>query len=106
MATDTIPDRTMATAVALAAAARPDPNTLLTRRQAAAALTAAGYPTAPATLARKACVGGGPKFRKWGRLPMYRWADALEWAQSRLSPPVASTSELDRLRQPDTWPSN
>jgi hypothetical protein len=106
MAPETIPTQTSTSTVALATAAPPDPETLLTRRQVAAALTAAGYPTAPATLARKASVGGGPKFSKWGRLPIYRWADALEWAQSRLSPPVASTSELDCLRQPKPWPSN
>jgi hypothetical protein len=27
--------------------------------------------------------------------PRYRWGDALQWAQSRLSKTVVSTSELD-----------
>jgi hypothetical protein len=72
-----------------------DPDTLLTRRPAAAALTAAGYPTAPATLARKASVGGGPVYRRYGPRVVYRWADLLDWAQSRLGPPIRSTAELD-----------
>jgi len=99
MAPDTIPTRTAASAAPLAAAARPetappDPETLLTRRAAATALTAAGYPTAPATLARKAS-GGGPPYRRFGPRVIYRWADLLEWAEARLSPPIRSTSEAD-----------
>jgi hypothetical protein len=71
------------------------PDTLLRRRDAAAALRAAGYPTAPATLATLACRGGGPPFRRFGRVPLYRWADLLDWAGSRLSAPMRSTSEAD-----------
>jgi hypothetical protein len=63
---------------------------LLTRRDAAAALTAAGYPVARATLATRAVRGGGPPFRRFGRVPLYRWGDLLDWAQSRLSPPTQS----------------
>lgn len=66
----------------------------LTRQQTSAALTAAGYPTAVSTLACLATRGGGPIFRKFGRKPLYRWADSLEWAQKRLSKAVRSTSEL------------
>jgi hypothetical protein len=61
----------------------------------AQALTEAGFPTAPATLATKATRGGGPPFRLYGRIPLYRWGDALEWAQNRLSKPRWSTSEGD-----------
>src|SRR5271154_2572912 len=46
-----------------------DPDTLLTRVGCAAALTAAGFPTSPKTLATKASRGGGPPFRRWGGLP-------------------------------------
>jgi hypothetical protein len=74
-----------------------DPEALLTRNDTAIALTAAGYPTAAATLATKASRGGGPRFRKFGPRPLYRWADALDWAQSKLGPAVSSTAELDRL---------
>ncbi len=99
MAPDTIPTRTSTSAVALATAANPDPDTLLTRRQAAAALTAAGYPTAPATLARKASVGGGPVYRLYSSRVVYRWGDLVAWARSRMSPPVRSTAELDTARR-------
>jgi hypothetical protein len=72
-----------------------DPATLLTRTAAATALTDAGYPTSPATLATKASRGGGPSFRRYGRVPLYSWRDLIEWAQSRLGPPMRSTSEAD-----------
>ncbi len=39
-----------------------DPETLLTREAVAEALTDAGYPTSPKTLATKASRGGGPHF--------------------------------------------
>jgi hypothetical protein len=70
---------------------------LLRRRQVAEALTVAGYPVKPATLATKASRGGGPPFRMFGRVPLYRWGDALGWAKSRLSPPRRSTSEADAI---------
>ena len=70
-----------------------DPNALLRRKQTAIALTASGFPTAEATLATKATRGGGPKYRVFGKIPLYRWGDALAWAESRLSAPRGSTSE-------------
>jgi hypothetical protein len=66
---------------------------LLTRNAAAAALTEAGYPTSPATLATKATRGGGPPFRRYGSRPLYKWGDALRWAQSRLGPLICNTSQ-------------
>jgi hypothetical protein len=57
------------------------------------ALTAVGFPVRPATLATKATRGGGPAFRLFGKKPLYRWGDALDWARSRLSAPRRSTSE-------------
>jgi hypothetical protein len=65
------------------------------RRAAAQFLTERGYRTAPATLARLACVGGGPAFRRFGRKPLYDEDDLLDWARSRLSAPMRSTSEAD-----------
>ena len=70
-----------------------DENALLGRADAAKALTAAGFPVSPATLATKATRGGGPRYRLFGRRPLYRWGDALEWAHGRLSEPVSNTSE-------------
>jgi hypothetical protein len=72
-----------------------DPETLLRRGDAASALREAGYPVARATLATLACRGGGPAFQRFGRVPLYRWADLVEWARSRCSPPMRSTSEAD-----------
>jgi hypothetical protein len=72
----------------------PDPTALLTRQATANALTAAGYPTSVATLTTKATRGGGPQYHKWGPRVMYRWADALQWAESRLSGPRRNTSDV------------
>ena len=71
----------------------------LDRRQAAQFLTDRGYRTAPATLAKLACVGGGPLFRSWGRKPLYLASDLLAWAEARTSGPRRSTSD------PGTGPS-
>jgi hypothetical protein len=71
----------------------PDPDERLRRADAAAFLTAAGFPTSPATLATKATRGGGPPFSLFGRLPLYRRADLLAWATARTSGPFGSTSE-------------
>lgn len=46
------------------------------------------------TLAKLACVGGGPRFRKLGRFPVYTAEDLEAWAESRLSDPVSSTAEF------------
>jgi hypothetical protein len=72
------------------------PDTKLRRDATAEALTEAGYPISPATLATKAIRGGGPPFRLFGRIPIYTWAEALAWAEGRMSAPRRSTSETDR----------
>ncbi len=46
------------------------------------------------TLAKLACVGGGPKFKKIGPYPLYTTEDLDEWAEARMSRVVSSTSEL------------
>jgi hypothetical protein len=68
---------------------------LLTRDQVAVALTAAGFPIKPKTLATKASRGGGPIYRLFGTRPLYRWGDALGWAEGRLATPRRSKSEAD-----------
>jgi hypothetical protein len=60
-----------------------------------------GIPCAPATLAKYACIGGGPAFRKAGKFPIYARDDLDAWAKSRLSERISSTSELSR-RQAET----
>ncbi len=72
-----------------------DPEARLTRRAAAAALTAAGFPTAGASLATLASRGGGPVYRRYGPRALYRWGDLIQWAESRLTAPRRSTSEAD-----------
>ena len=71
------------------------PNALLTRAQTGAGLRAEGYPVADKTLATLASRGGGPPYRRFGARVLYRWGDALDWARSRLSAPLHSTSEAD-----------
>jgi hypothetical protein len=70
-----------------------NPDALLTRDTVAKALTEAGFPVKAKTLATKATRGGGPAYQLFGTRPLYRWRDALAWAQSRLSAPRGSTSE-------------
>jgi hypothetical protein len=70
------------------------PSTLLRRTDCAAALTESGYPTSPKTLATLATRGGGPPYHKFGRTVLYRWSNALGWAEARLSPPRCSSSEF------------
>ena len=63
-----------------------DPDRLLTREQAAEALTEAGFPTSVSTLSaviRK----GGPPYKIYGRVALYRWEDLLGWAKSKLREP-------------------
>lgn len=73
-----------------------NPEALMTRDQVAAALTAAGFPVRPKTLATKASRGGGPPFRHFGARVLYRWGDAYDWACSRLTGVVRNTSEVCR----------
>ena len=77
-----------------------DDDTLLTRDMAAAALTEAGYPVKSKTLATKATRGGGPPYRLFGVRPLYRWGDALAWAQGRLSAPRRGDMEVCRIAVP------
>jgi hypothetical protein len=55
-----------------------------------------GFTTA-GTLEKLASIGGGPKFVKVGRFPVYTPEDLDDWVRSRMSPKVSSTSELDAV---------
>lgn len=48
----------------------------------------------PRTLAKLAVIGGGPVFRRAGRVPLYTHEALDEFAASITSPTVHSTSEL------------
>jgi hypothetical protein len=41
-----------------------------------------GITRAPQTLAKLACVGGGPRFVKAGRIPLYKPEDLDSWARN------------------------
>lgn len=68
-------------------------NRLLTRHEASEYIREKGLPASSATLRKLACVGGGPKFRRFGRHVRYDPSDLNAWIESRLSKPLASTSE-------------
>lgn len=66
----------------------------LSRAEVSAYLKAKwGISRAPATLAKLACVGGGPRFESANRTPLYREMEVDIWAQSILSPLKSSTSD-------------
>jgi hypothetical protein len=72
------------------------PRRLLRRAEAARyVIESWGYPVSPKTLAKLAVVGGGPKFRKASRFPLYETGDLDDWVRSKLSCPVTSTSALN-----------
>lgn len=56
----------------------------LTRRQASAFLTERGYRLAPATLQALASRGGGPPYRRFGKLALYAQGDLEAWVLERL----------------------
>jgi hypothetical protein len=74
------------------------PDVRLTRERTAAALTALGYPVSAKTLSTKATRGGGPPYFLFSGRALYRWGDALAWAQSLTTPPRRSTAEADAQR--------
>jgi hypothetical protein len=65
------------------------------RRTAASEYLAAnwGVSRSPSTLAKLAVIGGGPTFRRAGRVPLYAKDDLDAWVRSKLSAPMRSTSE-------------
>jgi hypothetical protein len=66
----------------------------LRRREASAYLREVhGLQVAPSTLAKAACLGGGPIFESFGRFPYYRPEMLDTYAESRLSGPRRSTSD-------------
>jgi len=71
-----------------------DPDAFLTRDRVVIALNEIGFPVTVATLATKATRGGGPPYRLFGKKPLYRWSEALAWAEAKLSAPRCNTSEL------------
>ena len=56
-----------------------------------------GIPTTVSTLAKWACLGGGPSFQKLGRTVLYPAAELDVWATSRLSGTKRHTSDPGTL---------
>ena len=52
-----------------------------------------GLNRAPGTLAKYAVIGGGPTFRRAGRVPLYTTDDLDKWVASKLEEPMRSTSD-------------
>jgi hypothetical protein len=52
-----------------------------------------GIDRKPATLAKYACVGGGPRYVLDGRVPLYPEPELDAWAEARISPLKSSTSD-------------
>ena len=70
----------------------------LRRREASAYLDEVhGLQEAPTTLAKKACLGGGPVFESFGRVPYYRPESLDSYAEARLSGPRRSTSDRGKV---------
>jgi hypothetical protein len=68
--------------------------TYLRRRAAAEYLREQrGIPCSEKTLAKLACIGGGPIYRRFGRIPLYLIADLDAYAEAKLSKPIRSISE-------------
>src|SRR3546814_19975648 len=56
-------------------------DTLLSRMEAVKALNDAGFNVTYHSLSAWATRGGGPRFRKFGRTPLYRGGAWLDWAE-------------------------
>jgi hypothetical protein len=66
----------------------------LRRRDAAEYLRVRwGIPCSEKTLAKLACIGGGPVYRLCGRIPLYAPPDLNTFAELKIGKPVRSTSE-------------
>ena len=72
-----------------------NPDTLLTRNQAAAALTAVGFPITPKTLAARASKREAPAYQRFGGRVLYKWGDLQAWAKSRLTTPFEHEDRLN-----------
>ena len=78
-----------------------DHTPILRRREAADYLRGKGIPIASPTLAKLACLGGGPRFRKFGRTVLYESADLDAWIGERLTEKRRSTSDVNATKEAD-----
>jgi hypothetical protein len=69
----------------------------LTRKQAAEYINAMGFPCSVKTLAKYACLGGGPEFRKFSRFVRYETHALDAWVEEKLSAPMRVTQPRGSL---------
>jgi hypothetical protein len=62
--------------------------TWLNRAEAAGYVTARGAPVTKAQLAKLACLGGGPPYRRWGNRTLYTAEELDAWLESRMRVPT------------------
>lgn len=74
-----------------------------TRKLARAYLLEQGVTIGATTLAQLALTGEGPRFRYWGRRPVYTEDDLDDWIQQKLGQPVRTARRL--TEQPAPPPS-
>jgi hypothetical protein len=72
------------------------PDTLLRGSELAEALSALGFKTSHATVTtwRNLKRRDGPPFKHYGRTPLYRWGDVLDWLTQRRAK-KATVSKLE-----------
>lgn len=59
----------------------------LTRIEAAEYVSLHGLPCSPRTLTKMACVGGGPKYMRFGKNSIYTEADLDAWIAKKMRAP-------------------
>ena len=71
------------------------PSKFLNRKEAARyAAEERGAPVTAKTLAKMACLGGGPLYQIFGNTALYTKENLDAWIDGKLSPLRASTSEI------------
>ena len=70
-----------------------DADTLFPPLEASEFLTKRFAPVSDKTLAKYRVVGGGPEFHKFGRRILYSESALDAWGNSRLSPPLRTTTK-------------
>ncbi|MDB5575297.1 MAG: transcriptional regulator [Bradyrhizobium sp.] len=64
----------------------------MSRVEASNFLNERGFAVAVATLSKYAVLGGGPRYSKFGRKPLYTESDLLDWVLTKTSGPNRHSS--------------
>jgi hypothetical protein len=71
----------------------------LNRKAAATFLTSKGYPIMHTTLAKLACIGGGPHYARFLGRAMYKRDELLAWAHGRIVEPIVAPERSQAHRR-------